>query len=223
MSPLKIQPAKKASRMKPALAYPARGSRIAPTIAHPFPLRAKISPNVERESFSVNLLSRASVGIAPVQAAILPSEPTQISPGLMDARRIESLAVMLAHPNVTGYTCRTSPAALDVGPPTLPHSDWFGRDQNQIQVPHPGRGIEMLLPFLEPSVLDAQTAQLILPGELRGYQIEAVNALLAREAFLLADDPGTGKTVSACVALMAKFQNGELRRTLYICNKSGLR
>ncbi|MCK5318312.1 MAG: hypothetical protein KAJ55_10370, partial [Anaerolineales bacterium] len=154
---------------------------------------------------------------------ILPSEPIQITPGLTDARRIESLAVVLEHPQVTGCACRASPAALEDGPPTLFPSDWLGREQGQAPVSDIAPGIEMLLPFLEPNVLNAQTAQLILPGELRGYQIEAVNALLARDAFLLADDPGTGKTTSACVALMAKFQNGEIRRALYVCNKSGLR
>ncbi|MCJ7568505.1 MAG: SNF2-related protein [Anaerolineales bacterium] len=209
--------------MKPAQAYPARGSRITPTTVHPFPLPAQVSPEVSEGSFSVNLLSGVSLGIAPVQAAILPSEPIQITPGLTHSRRIESLAVSLDHPRVTGCVYHPLPAAFEDGPPTLPHSNRFGQEQGQAQVPDPAPGIEMLLPFLEPNVLNAQTAQLILPGELRGYQIEAVNALLARDAFLLADDPGTGKTVSACVALMAKFQNGEIRRALYVCNKSGLR
>ncbi|TET85950.1 MAG: hypothetical protein E3J37_00720 [Anaerolineales bacterium] len=209
--------------MKPAQVYPARGSRITSTTIHPFPPAAQVSPEVRGESFSVNLLSEVPLGIVPIHAIVLPSEPIQITPGLTDARRIESLAVVLEHPQVTGCACRASPAAFKDGPPTLSHSNWLGREQSQAQVLDPTPGIEMLLPFLEPSVLNAQTARLILPGELHGYQIEAVNALLARDALLLADDLGTGKTVSACVALMAKFQNGEIRKALYVCNKSGLR
>ncbi|MBE9478569.1 MAG: restriction endonuclease [Chloroflexi bacterium] len=209
--------------MKPARVYPARGSRITPTTIHPFPLPTQVSTEMRGGSFSVILLSGAHLGITPVQAAIVPSEPSQISPGLADARRIESLAVELDQPQVMGCACRATPTAFGDGPPPLSQSGRSGREQSQTQVSGPGPRIELLLPFLEPSVLNAQTAQLVLPGELRGYQIEAVNALLARDAFLLADDPGTGKTVSACVALMAKFQNGEIHRALYVCNKSGLR
>ncbi|MGB2896279.1 MAG: SNF2-related protein, partial [Anaerolineales bacterium] len=209
--------------MKPAQVYPARGSRITPTTIHPFPLPAQVSPEVKEGSFSVNLLPGVPLGIEPIQAALLPSEPVQITPGLTDARRIESLSVELDHPQVTGCVCRATPAAVGDGPPALSRSDRFSREHGQVEVPGPAHEIEMLLPFLEPSVLNAQTARLILPGELRGYQVEALNALLARDAFLLADDPGTGKTISACVALMAKFQNGDVRKALYVCNKSGLR
>ena len=68
----------------------------------------------------------------------------------------------------------------------------------------------MLLPFLEPSVLNAQTAQLVLPGELRGYQIEAVNALLARDAFLLA--VRDARSFATIKALMAAIESGDVRR-----------
>jgi superfamily II DNA or RNA helicase len=209
--------------MKPAKAYPARGSRITPTTVHPFPPSTQVPPELRGGSFSVNLLSKTSLGNTPVQAALLPSEPIEISPGLMDTQTIESHAVTLDHPPVMGCACRTLPETLDDGALTLALSDRFDREHSQAHVSDPTPGIELLLPFLEPSVLNAQTAKLIHPGELRGYQIEAVNALLAKDAFLLADDPGTGKTVSACVALMAKFQIGEIHRALYVCNKSGLR
>ena len=158
-----------------------------------------------------------------MQAALLPSEPIQYSPALTEGQKLESFTVVLDQPLATGCVCRTTPAALAGDPPTPPPAVQFGWELNEVQMKDPASEIEMLQPFLEPNVLNAQTAPLVLPAALRGHQIEAVNALLAQKAFLLADDPGTGKTVAACVALMAQFQNGEIRRALYVCNKSGLR
>lgn len=77
--------------------------------------------------------------------------------------------------------------------------------------------LAMLKPLLQPSVLSDEPEVSVLPGELRPYQKLAVRGFMEREVLLLADDPGLGKTVSACVALAALVQHGEARRTLVIC------
>jgi superfamily II DNA or RNA helicase len=77
--------------------------------------------------------------------------------------------------------------------------------------------LAMLKPLLQPSVLIEAPEVSVLPGELRPYQRLAVRGLMEREVLLLADDPGLGKTVSACVALAALVQHGEARRCLVIC------
>jgi hypothetical protein len=46
---------------------------------------------------------------------------------------------------------------------------------------------------------------------------------VAQEALLLADDPGTGKTAAACVALRALYQRGWARRSVVICLEHELR
>ncbi len=79
-------------------------------------------------------------------------------------------------------------------------------------------------PFLEPSPsLDAASVYLGFPRILRPYQIEAVQQFLSRDGFLLADDPGTGKTVAACAALQVLFQSRQVRRALVICLEGGMR
>jgi hypothetical protein len=51
---------------------------------------------------------------------------------------------------------------------------------------------------------------------LAEYQREAVQAFLERPALLLADDPGTGKTASICVALAGLVQDRRARRALLL-------
>ncbi len=78
--------------------------------------------------------------------------------------------------------------------------------------------------FLEPGPsLNAESVYLGFPRALRPYQIEAVHQLHSHEGFLLADDPGTGKTVTACAALQVLFQSRQVRRTLIICLEGGAR
>jgi hypothetical protein len=55
---------------------------------------------------------------------------------------------------------------------------------------------------------------------LRPYQEDAMHHLLAHESFLLADELGTGKTVTACAALHRLVSQGEVRRALIICQEA---
>ena len=59
------------------------------------------------------------------------------------------------------------------------------------------------------------------PLPIRTYQLQAVQALLSRSGLLLADDPGMGKTVVACLALLARFQTGQASRSIVICAEEG--
>jgi len=79
-------------------------------------------------------------------------------------------------------------------------------------------------PFLEPApgLLEAATGADSLGGP-RPYQLEACRKLLEHEAFLLADDTGTGKTVSVCLALQALFHENKAARALVVCQEGNLR
>ncbi len=85
---------------------------------------------------------------------------------------------------------------------------------------HAPEPVETLTPFLEPSVLAPDVSSNILPGPIRDYQLEAIQRLLAQDVLLLADDPGLGKTVVACVSMMAHIQGGRVKRILVVCPKS---
>jgi hypothetical protein len=85
--------------------------------------------------------------------------------------------------------------------------------------------LDILRPYLEPApAMDEEgTVYLGFPQALRPYQREAVRVFLAHTGFLLADDPGTGKTVAACAALQTLFQIGQVRRVLIVCLEGGRR
>lgn len=110
-----------------------------------------------------------------------------------------------------------------IGPPSFPRSytpTWRGEALAATDVPE---RTDLLRPMLEPSVFIAELEHLILPDSLRNEQLEAVYALLNRNAILLADEPGLGKTVVACVALVALFQQGQVQRALVVSPESGRR
>lgn len=81
---------------------------------------------------------------------------------------------------------------------------------------------QLVLPLVERGGLEEEAAA---PGEpsLRAYQVEAAQALVAQESLLLADDPGTGKTPSACVGLLTLAQRGWARRILIACLEHEMR
>jgi len=79
-------------------------------------------------------------------------------------------------------------------------------------------------PFLEPAPGLAEATPLSdFPRGPRRYQIEACQKLLEHEAFLLADDTGTGKTVAVCLALQALFHENKAARALVVCQEGSLR
>lgn len=104
-------------------------------------------------------------------------------------------------------------------PPPLPRTYRLGWESGSPAAKEIPGSIEMMRPFLEPSVLAPETSPLVLPAALRPDQIEALNALHANDGFLLGDDVGMGKTIVACVAMTALFQQGEINRVLYVCTE----
>jgi hypothetical protein len=138
-----------------------------------------------------------------------------------DAPASEPMRV--AYPDNSGGSLHSPTNNGDIIPTPLPRS--YGRVWEKgypVAAEKPGI-VDMLRPMLEPSLLTKETASWVLPEELRGHQMEAVNALMGNDIFLLADDPGTGKSVAACVALASKIQSGMVRRALFVTSVSGLR
>jgi superfamily II DNA or RNA helicase len=132
-------------------------------------------------------------------------------------------SIQVALPEPIGGALHSPNNNGDVIPPPLPRS--YGRVWEKgypVAAEKPSM-VDMLRPMLEPSLLMKDTATWVLPSELRGHQVEAVNALMGNNTYLLADDPGTGKSVSACVALASKIQSGMVRRALVVTSVSGLR
>ena len=76
---------------------------------------------------------------------------------------------------------------------------------------------DLLLPLLQrPINLDLGTV-VDLPSPLWAHQAEGVEFLTQRQAALLGDDMGTGKTIQASVALRLLFQTGKIRTALIVC------
>ena len=78
----------------------------------------------------------------------------------------------------------------------------------------------LLLPALRPGLNLEANRQLDLPGQLRRYQVEGIHHLVSNNAFLLADEMGTGKTVMAIVAMKILIQRGSIMSVLVVCPKS---
>ncbi len=83
---------------------------------------------------------------------------------------------------------------------------------------------DLLLPLLQPPVTEAFIDLLELPPQCipRAYQWEGISFLVGREAALLADDMGTGKTVQSILAARLLFQKRGVRRALFVCPLSVL-
>lgn len=71
------------------------------------------------------------------------------------------------------------------------------------------------LPYFVDTEEEAREAFSLLP-----YQRDAVRALISDEALFLADDPGSGKTPSVCVAAGHLVQSGEVDRVLLVAPAS---
>lgn len=78
-----------------------------------------------------------------------------------------------------------------------------------------------ILPLLKPP-LRVDSPGTLLPHELYPFQMQGIKRLIRHEAFLLADEMGTGKTVMTTVALRSLFQRGKVSRGLIVCPKSVL-
>lgn len=83
---------------------------------------------------------------------------------------------------------------------------------------------DLLLPLLQPPVAEAFVDILELPPQCspHPYQWEGIGFLVCRDAALLADDMGTGKTVQSVLAARLLFQKREAQRALFVCPLSVL-
>lgn len=223
MSPVVVEPGKRSARMKPAPVFPAKNPQIRLTSTHPFPRGNELKPHALTATEQLDVLMLGQSSASPWDVRIVRDGPYEL-PGVFGIESgPEQVDPELPPVDSIGAVFAPSGDGKDCGPDRLPRSYKPVRKDGVLtadQVPGP---MDLLRPGLEPSVLGSDTADLILPRELRSAQIEAINALLGQDIFLLADDPGTGKTVAACVALMNQFQQHQIRRALIMCHESGLR
>lgn len=83
--------------------------------------------------------------------------------------------------------------------------------------------LSRLVPLFHPPVLPEGELEAAPSEGIRSYQVTAIERLTAHTAFLLADDPGTGKSTSVCLALAALFRGRQARRALVVCPKASRR
>ncbi|HEX9681138.1 MAG TPA: SNF2-related protein, partial [Anaerolineales bacterium] len=83
--------------------------------------------------------------------------------------------------------------------------------------------LSRLVPLFLPPVLPEGGPESSPLEAIRPYQVEAVERLTASTAFLLADDAGTGKSASICLALATLFRGRQARRALVVCPKASRR
>jgi hypothetical protein len=80
-----------------------------------------------------------------------------------------------------------------------------------------------LRPLLEPPVAPDEPPSPPIPDRLRAYQQQSLHRLIEADGILLADEPGSGKTVAAAAAIYALFQRREIERVLIVSSPAGLR
>jgi superfamily II DNA or RNA helicase len=136
---------------------------------------------------------------------------------------IREIAVDFDAPQLSGKKYPVKDHLVFEGPPPLPRSYKPIVERNKIVAKKVPDLMDMLRPTLELSVFLTEVTPPVLPFPLRDDQMEAVLTLINRDALLLADDAGMGKTVTAIAALSALFQQGEIKRALIVCPKTGLR
>jgi hypothetical protein len=223
LSPLEIKPGKRPGRIKPADVYPARGPTLSQAQPQPFPLASSLNPAVPDVTREAGPLLADSTGLHLPQAGIALPDVTPIRTHVDTDGDFQSLPTQPSRPSLSGRSFKVETAPDTVMPEPLPrayHLDWReGKPHASSQLDV----IDLLQPLLQPSVISEETADLILTQKVNAHQTEAVNAFLKNDSFLLADDPGTGKTAAVCLAVAAKMQVGQARRVLYVTSESGVR
>lgn len=223
MSPVSVKLGDRSARMKPAPVFPAKNPQIRSTKVQHYPARSELHPRAIQGAEPLDVLMEGQLSASPWDVRVVRGGPLQLPAGFSFESTPEQYAPMLMGPKSTGAGFTQDTGVERCGPNELPRSYTVVRRNGALEADRGPGAIDLLQPILEPSVLGSDTAGLILPDPLRSAQIEAVNALLNHEVYLLADDPGTGKTVTACVALMNQFQQHQVQRALIICPESGLR
>ena len=209
--------------MKPAAVYPAKNPRLRSTTVHQFPEQSDLSPRPITDTEQLDIRMKSQLSSYAWDVRPLRDDPFGLSATFGLESGVETIDPVLTAPYVQGAAYTLTGGGERCGPNDLPRSYQAVSRNGALEADNKPDWLDLLQPILEPSVLGSDVAGWILPDELRSTQIEAVNALLSHDVYLLADDPGTGKTVAACVALMNKFQRHLIQRALIVCHESGMR
>jgi superfamily II DNA or RNA helicase len=209
--------------MKPAAVFPAKNTRIHPSTLHQYPPKSELKPRPRTEAEQLDVLMENLLSASPWDVRVAHDQPHRLPAEFAVESELHFFDPRLEPRSTQGALFSQTHTDDRCGPQDLPRSYQPVRRNGVLEAESEPDPIDLLRPMLEPSVLATGSASWILPGELRSAQIEAINALLNHDVYLLADDPGTGKTVSACVALMNHFQRHQIERALLICHESGMR
>jgi hypothetical protein len=106
------------------------------------------------------------------------------------------------------------------GAGTLPRA-YLERDTSTLSFTE--RWIDEIVPALSPLLISEQGAIIGTPYSIRPYQSDGMQALMAEEGILLADDLGTGKTVTAILSMAKLFQEARIKRALIVAPTGWIR
>lgn len=223
MSPVEVKPGSRSARLKPAPVFPAKNPSLQSTTVQRYPPVNALEPHALDQAERVDVLMGSQSAGSPWDVRPVRDGPYNLPAGFTSFSTPQGSDPVLRAARSRGASFDRAESAERCGPSDLPRVYTPLMIDGRLAAAESPAPVDLLQPILEPSVLNADTAAWILPDELRSTQIEAVNSLLSHKIFLLADDPGTGKSVAATVALMNQFQQHQIRRALVICNESGLR
>jgi hypothetical protein len=190
-----------------------RGVALNPVTFYPFPVRDQV-------------VLDAGVAIEGPRIALGDRMTFELPTGDLFAPDIETLPSALEKPWIADEPLLPSGAGPALGGRATRPGGLPG-DAGSLLTPAPetaapAKTWELILPLVDRGGLEGGAPP---PGEpaLRAYQVESAQALVAQDSLLLADDPGTGKTPSACVALLTLSQRGWARRILIACLEHEIR
>lgn len=123
----------------------------------------------------------------------------------------------LPSPPVEGLILRAGPVDE---PPPLPRAYQPARREGEAVVAELLDPLEALRPRLYPPPLLPDGPAPHLEARWVPHQVEALRALLRHDAFLLADDPGTGRRPAVAAALAAQFARGAAARALIVAPRA---
>jgi superfamily II DNA or RNA helicase len=200
-----------------------RDPRLTPATTQPLPSPAELSFLEEQSTEDVDLHLGTSV-VFDMGAVTIPSVENELAPSVIERLgKPEDRLDLFPDLGPFGGLFTDRSAYDESGPYPIRRSYRPIWEQGDALVVDAPTRLELMQPLLEPSVLTPETSPLVLPRPLRKEQIEAINALHGGEAILFADDVGAGKFVTACVALTALIQKGDVKRVLIATTKGGLR
>ncbi len=213
MPTARLSTGKTVAPLRPPRMHTLRGVSLGPVTFYPYP---------EREQ----LVLDAGVAIEGPHIALGDRMTFELPTGDLLAPELEPLPATLEQPWIADEPLLPTGAGPALGGLVARAGSLLG-DAGSLLIPAadpdvPAKPWELILPLVDRGGLEGEPPASGEPA-LRPYQVESAQALVAQEALLLADDPGTGKTPSACVALQTLSQRGWARRILIACLEHELR